>query len=315
MKRTYSEKIDLILKSREAALSAVQIYNNPLTTFKSESFIVLFVIAWTYLLHAYYKDKKIDYRYYTIPNKRKKFVRNPDGSIKFWDLTECISKQVNPLDRYTVNNLKFLIGLRNQIEHKKALGIDSYLSGRYQACALNFNYYLKSLHGKKHSLDNHLALSLQFAELNYTQAQSIKDKEKLIPATVQNYRASFDNSLSDEEIKNDRFSYRLLFVKVGAKRKGQADRVIEFIDPKSPLAKNIAKEYWVKEDREKPKFLPTEVIEKVKKAGIQNFGMHQHTQFWKKHDGKNPNKSFGVLVSKQWYWYENWIDFIINDLK
>jgi hypothetical protein len=160
MKKVYSEKVDLILKAREAALSAVQIYNNPLTAFKMESFIVLFMIAWTYLLHAYYRSKGIDYRYFTIPNKRKKFVRNPDGSIKYWDLMECISNSRCPLDNHTINNLKFLIGLRNQIEHKKALGLDSYLSGRYQACALNFNAYLKKLHGRKHSLDNHLALSL-----------------------------------------------------------------------------------------------------------------------------------------------------------
>jgi hypothetical protein len=106
-----------------------------------------------------------------------------------------------------------------------------------------------------------------------------------------------------------------LFVKVGAKRRGGADRVIEFIDPKSPLAKNITKEYWVKEDREKPKFLPSEVINKVKKADFKNFGMHQHTQFWKKHDGKNPDKGFGVLISKQWYWYENWIAFVIRSQK
>ncbi len=315
MRQTYSEKIDLILKSREAALSAVQIYNNPLTSFKSESFIVLFIIAWTYLLHAYYRSKKIDYRYYTIPNKRKKFVKNPDGSIRYWDLMECISVKDCPLDKHTINNLKFLIGLRNQIEHKKAPGLDSYLSGRYQACALNYNFYLKKLHGKKYSLDNYFALSLQFAELDYTQAQTIKDKEQLIPRNIQNYIATFDNSLSNEEIQNDRFSYRLLFVKVNAKRKGQADRVIEFIDPKSPLAKNIAKEYWVKVDREKPKFLPSEVIKKVKEAGIKNFGMYQHTQFWKKHDGRNPNKNFGVMISKQWYWYENWIDFIIENLK
>jgi hypothetical protein len=49
----YSEKRDLILKAREAMLSAVQIFNNPLITFKTESFIVLSVIAWTYLLHAH----------------------------------------------------------------------------------------------------------------------------------------------------------------------------------------------------------------------------------------------------------------------
>ncbi|MFH0854330.1 MAG: DUF3644 domain-containing protein [Candidatus Falkowbacteria bacterium] len=315
MRRIYSEKIDLILKSREAALSAVQIYNNPFTTFKSESFIVLFVIAWTYLLHAYYRDKEIDYRYYTIPSKRKKFVRNPDGSIKYWELMKCISNHKCPLDKHTANNLKFLIGLRNQIEHKKAIGIDSYLSGRYQACALNFNFYMKKLHGEKHSLDNHLALSLQFAELDYKQAQFIKDKEKLIPRAVQSYIATFDNSLSDKEIKHDRFSYRLLFIKVGVKRKGKADRVIEFIDPKSSLAENVTKEYWVKEDREKPKFRAMDIIEKVKKAGFSKFGPYQHTQFWKKHDGKNSTKGFGTFVANYWYWYENWFEFIIKELQ
>jgi hypothetical protein len=311
----YSEKIDLIMKSREAALSAIQIYNNPLTQFKTESFIVLFVIAWTYLLHAYYKSKKIDHRYYTRPNKKKKFERNTDGSIKYWDLTECMRGTKSPLDKHTANNLRFLIGLRNQIEHKKAQGLDSYLSARYQACALNFNFYLKKLHGRKYSLDNHLALSLQFSELDHTQADVIKDKEKLISKTVQSYIAGFDNVLSEAEIKHDRFSYRLLFVRVGAKRKGQADRVIEFIDPKSSLAKNVSKEYWVKEDREKPKFLPTDVFKKIQKDGFKNFGIHQHTQFWQKHNGKDPSKRFGVQISKQWYWYENWIDFILQELR
>ena len=40
-------------------LSAVQIYNNPLIGFKTESFIVLSLIAWTYLLHAYYVRRKL----------------------------------------------------------------------------------------------------------------------------------------------------------------------------------------------------------------------------------------------------------------
>lgn len=314
-RRLFSEKVDLILKSREAALSAVQIYNNPLITFKTESFIVLFIIAWTYLLHAYYRSKGIDYRYYTVPKKRKKFVRNPDGSIRHWDLTECISKVQCPLDRNTSNNLKFLIGLRNQIEHKKAIGLDSYLSARYQACALNYNYYLKELFSPKYALDDNLALSLQFAELDYMQAKTIKDKGGLIPKEIQSYIAAFDNSLTDEEIKSDRFGYRLFFIKVTAKRQGQADRVIEFIDPESPLAKNISKEYWVKEDREKPKFLRKDVLQKIQAAGHSNFGPSQHTKFWKKHDGKKPAKGFGVEVCGTWYWYQNWVDFILGELQ
>lgn len=313
-KRIFSERRELILKSREAALSAVQIYNNPLTGFKTESFIVLSVIAWTYLLHAYYRANKIEYRYFTVRKTRKRFVKNPDGGVKYWDLKECISQETSPLDRDTKNNLLFLIGLRNQIEHKKATGLDSYLSARYQACALNYNYYLKKLFGEKYSLDNNLALSLQFAELDYHQAKAIKDEGGFIPKSVQSYIAAFDNALTDEELWSERFAYRLLFTKVAAKRKGQADRVIEFIDPKSELARTISKEYWVKEDREKPKFLRKDVLRLVKEAGFSNFGPSEHTDLWKKHDAKNPSKGYGWAVCGTWCWYQNWVDFIIEYL-
>lgn len=313
-RKVFSEKRDLINKAREAMLSAVQIYNNPLITFKTESFIVLSIIAWTYLLHAYFRSKGIDYRYFTRVGSRKRYIRNPDGSIKYWDLKECISKSSCPLDKNTINNIEFLIGLRNQVEHKKADGLDSYLSARYQACALNFNFYLKKLHGERHGLDHNLALSLQFAELDYSQAKTIKDKEGLIPAEVMSYVSGFDNRLSTPEVENERFAYRLLFTKVVAKRKGQADRVIEFIDPKSEFAKTISKEYWIKEETEKPKLSATQVIQKVQRAGFKDFAMHKHTLFWKEHDGKNPSKGFGTNVVKTWYWYENWVTFILNEL-
>jgi len=315
MKRASSEKKKLIGKSREAALSAVQIYNNPLTTFKTESFIVLFNLAWTYLLHAYYRGKKIDYKYYEIKNVRKRYVRNSDGTIKYWDLMQCITDSNCPLDEHTVNNLKFLIGLRNEIVHRSVPELDSFLSARYQACALNYNYYLKKFYGEKNSLDNNLALSLQFAELDYEQQSIIKDKKKQIPKNIQTYIATFDRGLSEENLSNDRFSYKLLFIKVNAKRVGQADRVIEFIDPKSDLAKNISKEYWVKEDREKPKYSATQVIKKVQEAGFKDFGMYKHTLFWREHNGKDPSKGFGTKVVKFWYWYDNWIDYVITELK
>jgi uncharacterized protein DUF3644 len=313
-RKTYSEKRDLIQKSREAMLSAVQIYNNPLISFKTESFIVLSLIGWTYLLHAHYRSQRIDYRYFSKFGTRKKYTRNPDGSIRYWDLKECISKVVSPLDKNTKNNLEFLIGLRNQVEHKKANGLDSYLSARYQACALNFNYYLKKLFGEKFGLDESLALSLQFAELDYSQSQTIKDKENLIPEGIISYISTFDSKLSSPEIESERFAYRLLFTKVTAKRQGQADRVIEFIDPKSELAKNISKEYWVKEETEKPKLSATQVIRKVREAGFSSFGMHQHTLFWKKHDGKIPAKGYGTMVVKTWYWYQHWPTFIVAEL-
>ena len=43
-----SIKVELIRKSIESVLTAVQVFNNPNIQFKSESFIVLVTIAWTY---------------------------------------------------------------------------------------------------------------------------------------------------------------------------------------------------------------------------------------------------------------------------
>jgi hypothetical protein len=70
-----SIKNELIKKSREAILTAVQIYNNPQITFKSETFITLAIIAWTYLMHAYYRGQGIEYRYLEKSGKRKKFKK------------------------------------------------------------------------------------------------------------------------------------------------------------------------------------------------------------------------------------------------
>ena len=149
---------------------------------------------------------------------------------------------------------------------------------------------------EKYGLDDYLALSLQFAELDYSQAQIVKDKDQMIPQNITSYIAEFDSKLSNTEIESERYAYRLLFTKITAKRKGQADRVIEFLDPKSELAKNISKEYWVKEEKEK--FLPSQIVAEARKLGFDNFKMYQHTSMWKKHDAKDLNKGFGVKIVK-----------------
>ncbi|WP_141696814.1 DUF3644 domain-containing protein, partial [Methylophaga muralis] len=65
-----SVKAELLTKSRESMLAAVQIFNNPNILFKSESFVVLSIISWTYLLHAYYRSRNIEYRYFHVQGAR-----------------------------------------------------------------------------------------------------------------------------------------------------------------------------------------------------------------------------------------------------
>ncbi len=157
---------ELVEKSRESALCAIRVFNDPHVSFKSETYIVLMIIAWTYLLHAHYRKKGIEYRYYEQNGKRKKFHKTKHGAFKYWELERCLNEKSCPLEKEVVTNLRFLIGLRHEIEHQMTKSLDSYLSGRYQACAVNYNDFLKKAFGKKFGLDNFLAYSIQFTEIS-----------------------------------------------------------------------------------------------------------------------------------------------------
>ncbi|MBI2887004.1 MAG: DUF3644 domain-containing protein [Chloroflexi bacterium] len=306
-RRLHSWRAELLAKSRQASLLAVQVFNNPLIQFKSESFIVLMVIAWTYLLHAYYRQKRIDYRYYDQKPKRRRFHKTKYGAYKYWELERCLNDPACPLDKDVSNNLRFLIGLRHEIEHQMTLNLDNWLSGRYQACALNFNAYIKSLFGERWGLDEQLTYSLQFIELSQDQVEGIPTNED-VPSRLRAYIAEFDNGLSNEEYASPRFSYRLLFTKKTANRKGQADHVIEFIDPNSDVAKEMDKQYQVLKEVERPKYLLKHILAKTKEEGFPGFNQHHHTQLWKALDAKNPAKGYGVPVGDTWYWYDRWVE-------
>lgn len=312
IRRLFSVGEELLSKSEEAALTAVKVFNDPLVKFKSETFIVLMNIAWTYLLHAFYRSNGVDYRYFRLNGKRKKYDRTSKGAYKYWELERCLNDENCTIDRNTKNNLKFLIGLRHEIEHQMTLGLDSYLSGRYQACALNYNRYLEKYTEGKHSLTKHLSFSLQFSQISADQLTGPKPEIK-IPAIISTFIHEFDGDLTHDEYNSPNYSYRLVFKRKLVNRPGQADRVIEFIDPKSDLAKTIDKEFWVQKQVEKRKFRPSEIVKIVNDSGYPSFKISpHHTDLWQSMNAKEPSKGFGVEVSKQWYWYENWLETVIE---
>ena len=304
MGKIKSVKNELIKKSREAILAAVQIYNNPQITFKAEAFITLSIIAWTYLMHAYYRNQKIDYRYFELRGTRKRYDKTKNGAEKHWELERCINNDHCPLDYSTKNNLRFLIGIRHEIEHQMTNKIDEFLSAKLQACAMNYDYYIKQLFGEKNSVSRELALSIQFSAIIPQQEQDLFNNEKLT-FNIRNFIASFEHGLSKDEIINPRYAYRVLYVPVNAKRPNQADSVIEFVKPDSELANDI--ERVLIKETEKNKYIPSEIVTLMKQEGYTKFSMHHHTVLWKLLDAKNKNKHFGVKVSKNWYWYDSWL--------
>lgn len=302
---------ELITKSREAMLSAVQIYNNPNIHFKTESFIVLSNIAWTYLMHAYYKSKGIDYRYYSYKGKRKVYDRTKNGAYKNWELERCICCDESPLDKITRANLMFFIGIRHEIEHQMTKKIDLQISAKIQACCINYDRYIRKLFGEKYSISNQLPISIQFSSIDKEQKQQLEDLDGL-PKNIKSFIIDYESSLPEETFNSDIYAYRVMFIKKLANHKGQADQVIEFIDEKSSLTQEVNKSYVITKDVEKQKYLPSDIVRIVKEKGYKNFSITKHTEIWKEQRAKEPNKRFGVLVAKTWYWYQNWLDFVLD---
>lgn len=295
---------ELLKKAREAMLTAVQIFNNPHVEFKSELFIVTTIIAWTYLLHAYYRRKGVEYRQFTQGVQKRRFLRTKFGAIRYWSLEECLACQECPLEQVVKNNLKFLIGLRHEIEHQMTTRIDDQVSAKFQAAALNFNSCIKKLFGEKHSLDAEQAFSIQFSGISERAAKELLAEGDL-PEHIQSFVAQFENGLSQEEYDDPRFSYRVAFIRKTSNTKAGADRVIQMVAADSETAVAINKVFL--RETEKTKYRPGTIVKQMKAEGFTRFGMSRHTDLWKERDARNPKYQFGTNVEGHWFWYETWL--------
>lgn len=297
---------ELLVKAREAMIAAVHTFNSAGLYFRAELFIVTTIIAWTYLLHAFYKREGIDYRY----KKAGAVEKTPSGADKYWELGQCLAHGKCPLEKGVINNLNFLCEIRHEIEHRSTNRIDDALSAKLQACCINFNDAIKSLFGKKFALEMRLPIALQFVTFDGAQRAGLIGAN--IPGHIATVMDNFHNNLSDEEQKDPRFRYRVAFVPMVSGKASKADLAVEFVKPGSPEAEAV--ERVLLKEVERPKFRPSEIVDKVKAAGYPTFNMHDHTLIARQLDARNPGKGLGVMVANTWYWYAHWCEKIIEKL-
>ncbi|MDF1600931.1 DUF3644 domain-containing protein [Mesorhizobium sp. YIM 152430] len=297
---------ELLVKAREAMIAAVHTFNSAGLYFRAELFIVTSIIAWTYLLHAYYKREGIDYRY----KKGGTVQKTPTGAEKYWELGQCLAHGKCPLEKGVINNLKFLSEIRHEIEHRSTNRIDDALSAKLQACCINFNDAIKTLFGKEFALEKRLPIALQFVTFDGAQRAGLVGAD--LPAHIAAAMDDFHNGLTEDEQKDPKFRYRVAFVPKVSGKASKADLAVEFIKPGSPEAEAV--ERVLLKEVERPKFRPSEIVTKVTAAGYPAFNMHDHTLLARQLDARNPGKGFGTKVANTWYWYEHWFDTVIEKL-
>lgn len=300
------KKYELLCKSREAMMAAVQIYNNPQITFKSESFITLAIIAWTYLLHTYYANNGVDYRYFDVlSNGRKRYHRTSHGATKYWELEACLNDKACPLDKATSSNLRFLIGIRHEIEHQMTRRIDDSISAKIQSCSINYNYYIKKLFRDNFGVDQELSLAIQFSPIVAEQKDLLYKNDKL-SQNVKKFISAFEEDLSADEKNDIHYAYRTVFTRVDGKRvNGETDEVITFIPADSPEAENLDAAYTLIKEKEKKKYRTMDIVQMMKNEGYTWFTQVDNTAIWKPLGSRD---KYGIWITPtQWMWYENWL--------
>jgi hypothetical protein len=264
-RRFGSVATELVKKAREAMLAAVQIFNNPQIDFKAELFIVTTVIAWTYLLHAFYRKKGIEYRQFRSAGKRRRFLKTKFGATRRLSLDECLASMACPLDDIVKKNLLFLIGIRHEIEHQMTSRIDDQLSAKFQAAALNFNATIKRLFGVRHSLDTEQAFSIQFSGIDEGTAKDLMTEPDL-PHHIRSFVVQFEGGLSQEEYDDPRFSCRVAFVRKTTGSKTGADKVVQFVPAGTEAATQINRVFL--KETEKVKYRPGTIVKQMKAEGF-----------------------------------------------
>lgn len=277
----FSMKNILLKKAREFALLAVSTYNNPFTDFKTYGFIINIVIAYTALFHAIFEKRGDDY-FYLDSNNEYKFI---DGDKKAWELTDCINKYWNGADYPEKANLKFLIGLRNKIEHRSLPAIDLFTGGECQSALNNFENLIVKEFGDEYALVTNLAMAMQLTEISaQAQVDALKQLQTDNYRVVKEYMESYRESLSDAISQSQKYRLRAYLIPKLGNHATTSNLAIEFINT-NKLSKEALAEYekavtFIKEIESPFKLRPNKVV-KILEKKIAGFNMTLHTKCWK----------------------------------
>ena len=295
-----------LIRAREAMTLAVHVFNSAAIVFKTEVFSVLANIAWTYVLHEYYEREGIA------------IVDANDRSLL---LSQMIERNDCPLSSGMRDNLRSLIGIRNEVEHNLFRKGDLIWLGLFQACCLNFDKILRDFFGEKLTLASELPFALQFMRPNMEQIGILSKYE--IPPHIESFDARLSETLTPEQQNDTEYKFRVIFT-LDAASKSRTH--FEFINPNSDDGRqiqNILVNY--KPGDHLYPYKPKAVFELVTKVTGMKFSSHNHVQAWrlfgvrphtKSKQPENTNKQYCIFhpAHKDYTYSQAWVDFLVEQV-
>lgn len=335
MKKWFTKKIiNLLNKACESSLLAVDLYNKPKTDFRSWAYIVLMIIAWTSLLHAIFEKKKIKYfyikwdirkkeiinwkEYYYLYKRKSKEYLKIDWDKKAWELNECIRNYFDK-DSYIFKNIELFIKLRNKLEHRFMPEIDNEIVWECQALILNFEKILVENFWNKYSLVDSIFIPLQLSKSNRKIPVSNEWKEVL------DFIKTYRSAIGENAINSQDFSFKVFIMPNIWRNRNTADAAIQYIKFDENNTEEMEKyneAIIAIKNKEKNKYKPQQVLDKIKEKTWIEKNMHWHNLIWKKYNARPSENNKSNLCKKDycdWYeltkcyiYFDQWIDFLID---
>ena len=295
-----------LIRAREAMILAVQLFNSAAFRFKTEVFSVLVNIAWTYLLHEFYKRKKV------------KIVQKNGRSLL---LSQMVERPDCPLSDGAKNNLRSLKTIRDEVEHKLLGKSDVKWLGLFQACCLNFDEAMCKLFGEQLTLAHELSIALQFSRMNVEQLSLLHKYE--IPSYIEAVDARLNEKLSENELADLEYQFRVIYTMDSASKSRSH---FEFVRPDSEEGKeirNVLVQHKIADHFYPHK--PGPVVRLVKRKSGKAFTSHNHTQAWRlfkvrprkgANQPENTKKEYCIYHAAHGdYTYSNqWVDHLVSQV-
>lgn len=295
-----------LVRSREAMMLAVQVFNLPTLLFKSELFAMLANVAWTYLLHEFYD---------------RKGVKIEDKAGNSLLLSQMVKRSDCPLAKDVKKNLLAIKTIRDDVEHKLLASLGRSFYPLFQANCLNFEEAICGLFGTKMSLGSSLSYALQFSKMTPDQIAQLQkyDLNEEINAINEHIKEVADQDGSEGMQFQFKVSYS--FEKVA---KGDANIVFTNNNPDGSKKSEVVIQK-VAADEQWP-LKPMAVVKAVKTATGLAFSPHNHVQAWKKYGVRprtghnNPadcNKKFCTYhpAHGDYTYSKEWVDKLITAIQ
>lgn len=295
-----------LIRSREAMVLAVQVFNSAALKFKAEVFCVLSNIAWTYLLHEHYDREDVA-------------IVAGDGNSLL--LSQMIERQDCPLSDGMRDNLRVMKKLRDKVEHHLLGKADPQWMPLFQANCLNFDKAMCDLFGAQLTLAHDLSFALQFARLNIEQASLLNQYE--IPESIAAVDAHLMEGLTPEKMANIEFQFRVIYTLDNA---AKSKTHFQFFKPDSAEGKEIHNVLgYLKAADEMYPFKAGKVFPLVAEMSGVPFTNNDHAKAWRHYkarpmtNAKNPentNKDYCLYHSAHgdYTYSQEWVDKLAEDI-